>query len=115
MIKVTYIGHSGFLLETQEANFLFDYYQGEIPQMDKDKPLVVFVSHRHEDHYNPVIFDLVYKYPSVKYVLPKGTQIKKYVLEYEEKGMDLSSYLMLVKKNEAYEIALSNKKFKYQH
>ena len=46
-MKVTYIGHSGFLLETEEINFLFDYSEGEIPILEKEKPLVVFVSHSH--------------------------------------------------------------------
>lgn len=110
MIQVTYIGHSGFLLETDSACFLFDYYQGEIPQMDREKPLLVFVSHGHADHYNPAVFELVDQYPSVQFILPKGTQIKKYVLEYEERGTNLSEHLMLVKKNETYEIDLSNEK-----
>lgn len=109
-MRVTYIGHSGFFIETDNASFLFDYYQGEIPQIDEKKPLLVFVSHGHADHYNPAIFELVYKHPAVMFILPKGTQIKKYVLEYEEKGIDLSPHLMLVKKNEAYKVILSNQK-----
>ena len=107
-MNITYIGHSGFLLETDSAYFLFDYYQGEISSVNKDKPLVVFVSHGHADHYNPAIFELVYQHPSVQFILPKGTQIKKYVLEYEERGINLSEHLMLVKKNETYKITLSN-------
>lgn len=109
-MSITYIGHSGFLLETDSAYFLFDYYQGEIPEINVDKPLLVYVSHGHADHYNPAIFDLVYKHPRVTYILPKGTQIKKYVLEYEEKEIDLSPYLILVKKSETIEITLSNGK-----
>lgn len=109
-MKITYIDHSGFFLETENANFLFDYYQGEIPQTDKDKPLIVFVSHGHGDHYNPAIFELVYQHSTVQFILPKGTQIKKYVLEYEERGINLSEHLMLVKKNEVYDVTLSNEK-----
>lgn len=107
-MNITYIGHSGFFVETDSACFLFDYYQGQIPQLDKDKPLLVFVSHGHADHYNPVIFELVYKHPAVLFILPKGTQIKKYVLQYEEKGVNLSEHLMLVKKNEEYDVVLTN-------
>ena len=109
-MKITYIDHSGFFLETENACFLFDYYQGEIPQIDKDKPLIVFVSHGHGDHYNPAIFELVYQHSSVQFILPKGTQIKKYVLEYEERGVNLSEHLMLVKKNVVYDLTLSNGK-----
>lgn len=109
-MNVTYIEHSGFFLETESACFLFDYYQGEIPPINKEKPLLVFVSHGHADHYNPAIFELVQQYASVQFIIPKGTQIKKYVLQYEELGIDLSRHLMLVKKNETYEISLSNGK-----
>lgn len=85
-MKVTYIYHSGFLVETDSADFLFDYWQGQLPERilkrssgaDRTRssgngkaapyspdaprlsarPLYVFVSHSHGDHYNPKIFDL---------------------------------------------------------
>lgn len=107
-MNITFIDHSGFFLETETACFLFDYYKGEIPQVNTEKPLLVFVSHGHADHYNPVIFELVQKHPTVQFIIPKGTQIKKYVLEQEERGVDLSAHLMLIKKNETYDITLSN-------
>jgi L-ascorbate metabolism protein UlaG (beta-lactamase superfamily) len=53
--KVTYIGHSGFFVEWEDCCFLFDYYTGALPE-PKDKPLIVFSSHSHEDHFNPEIF-----------------------------------------------------------
>ena len=57
-MKVTYIGHSGFLAEFSHCYCLFDYYEGNIPVLDKGKPLFIFVSHRHQDHFNPGIFCL---------------------------------------------------------
>ena len=57
-MKITYIAHSGFLVELAHTLFLFDYYQGEIPALPPEKPLYVFASHRHPDHFNPEIFDL---------------------------------------------------------
>ena len=58
MLKVTYIGHSGFWLEWPECIWLFDYYEGSLPPVPEGKPLFVFVSHFHADHFNPAIFDL---------------------------------------------------------
>ena len=58
-MKVTYIYHSGFLIETASGYYIFDYYKGELPAMDPDKPVVVFASHHHEDHYNPEIFRIL--------------------------------------------------------
>ena len=41
-MKVTYIHHSSFLVETDENYFLFDYFEGELPEFKEDKPLLVF-------------------------------------------------------------------------
>ena len=43
-MKVTYIGHSGFLLEWKDCFWLFDYYEGNIPIPSVPKPLYVFSS-----------------------------------------------------------------------
>lgn len=58
-MKITYIHHSGFLVETERFYFLFDYEQGALPQMDGEKPIFVLSSHSHGDHYNPAIFPLL--------------------------------------------------------
>ncbi len=60
-MKVTYINHSGFLVETKECYYIFDYYRGEIPMLNREKPVLVFCSHSHSDHYNPQIFSLLEK------------------------------------------------------
>lgn len=58
-MKVTYLDHSGFLLELEDRYYVFDYYKGELPLLDKEKEVLVFCSHAHGDHYNPKIFDLL--------------------------------------------------------
>lgn len=68
-MKITYIGHSGFLAELEKVQLLFDYYEGELPQLSGEKPLLVFASHRHPDHFNPVIFKLARERDQVTYVL----------------------------------------------
>ena len=40
-MKVTYISHSGFLIETENCLFLFDYYEGKIPPLSQEKPLFI--------------------------------------------------------------------------
>ena len=45
MMKVTFMGHSGFLLEMDRVYCLFDYYKGEFPELDTRKKMAVFVSH----------------------------------------------------------------------
>jgi L-ascorbate metabolism protein UlaG (beta-lactamase superfamily) len=57
-MKITFIHHSSFLVETENLYLLFDYFQGTIPVLDPNKPLYVLASHSHHDHYNRRIFDL---------------------------------------------------------
>lgn len=68
-MKITYIHHSAFLAELENVYLLFDYTQGEVPELKPEKPLFVFASHRHGDHYSPVIFDLIKKHENTRYVL----------------------------------------------
>lgn len=41
-MKITYINHSGFLIETRDCYYIFDYYKGELPHLDKEKEVIVF-------------------------------------------------------------------------
>ncbi len=68
---VTYIEHSCFLVETTECYLLFDYYCGEVPlpALDPAKPLLLFNSHAHHDHFSKDIFALRDRYPSAHFVL----------------------------------------------
>ena len=58
-MKVTYLNHSGILVELNNRYCIFDYYRGELPLLDRNKEVIVFCSHVHKDHYNPLIFDLL--------------------------------------------------------
>ena len=70
---IDYIGHSGFLVETESCLLLFDYYRGKLlPLLDRKpsgKPLSVFASHAHQDHFNPEIFSLRGRGRDVRYLL----------------------------------------------
>ncbi len=77
-MKIDYLGHSGFLVETDSVLLLFDYYRGDLSLLDQkpiEKPLFVFVSHAHGDHFNPKIFSFA-----------KGSRAVKYILSFDLKG-----------------------------
>lgn len=75
MKKITYLEHSGFFLEFDQCCLLFDYWKGEIPKCEK--PLYVFVSHAHQDHYNPDIFKLQDTWEKITYILSDDIKIEK--------------------------------------
>ena len=79
-MTITYIYHSCFLIETAKCYYLFDYYKGEMPELNWQKPILVFASHRHTDHYNPRIFTMLSDRGMEKIyaVLPNDIPPKRY-------------------------------------
>ncbi len=114
-MQVTYIEHSGFLVELEDVYFLFDYYKGGIPKMNPKKDIVVFVSHKHGDHYNSAIFGLLEEYPHVKYILSHEVPIKWFIAQEAEKGRNVEPYLIKVRKKQDYEFTLHNGKLLKVH
>lgn len=83
-MKVTYIFHSGFIVETESRYYIFDYYKGDIPPLDNSKKAIVFASHAHEDHYNSEIFSILSEMEiDHTAVLAKDISSKKYPFDTE--------------------------------
>lgn len=83
-MRVTYLEHSGFFLEWEECVWIFDYYRGELPKLDLTKPVFVFCSHSHADHFNPEIFSLLRKHPHVHYIF--SNEIRKKIRAIQKKA-----------------------------
>ena len=73
--KLTYIYHSGFVLETETSILVFDYWKDPSGVLEgvlhSDKPLYVFSSHFHEDHFTSTIFEWRKQKPVITYILSK--------------------------------------------
>ena len=74
-MRVTFLAHSGFFLELETASLLFDWCKGELPPLPEDRPILVFASHRHEDHFNPAIFSLAEGGRDVRFLLGKDIRL----------------------------------------
>ncbi len=59
-MKITLLGHSGFLVELYGINLIFDYFTDAENVLARPgfgaKPAVFFASHAHRDHFNRQIF-----------------------------------------------------------
>ena len=73
-MKVSYIDHSGFLVELPGLTLLFDWWKGDLPPLPSG-PLLVFASHRHPDHFDPRIFALDDGQRDVRFLLGKGIHL----------------------------------------
>lgn len=74
-MKIEYIFHSGFTVETDNYFLVFDYYKGQI-NLREDKKTIVFSSHGHQDHFNPEILEWKKENPNIQYVLSSDIGIK---------------------------------------
>ncbi|WP_315120391.1 MBL fold metallo-hydrolase [uncultured Clostridium sp.] len=94
--KINYLYHDGFSVQTENHLLIFDYYKdssiGEVRNLDngvvgeedlkiKDNVLV-FSSHGHKDHFNPVILDWVKYNPNINYVLSSDITLPDYKKNY---------------------------------
>ncbi len=79
-MQITYIYHSGFLVETPSCYYIFDYYKGNLPALNPEKPVLVFASHNHPDHYNREIFALLQEkgFAQITAILAKDIPEKAY-------------------------------------
>lgn len=81
MATVTFIWHDCFVVETSDAVLVFDYWldaDGEnrpyptfLGAISPDKPLYVFVSHGHKDHFNTNIFYWSQNFENIHYFVSK--------------------------------------------
>ena len=74
-IKIQYLYHSGFRVETANHIFIFDYFQGNVRMGDKDT--YVFSSHGHPDHFNLQIFEWQDQKQDINYILSDDISIQQ--------------------------------------
>jgi L-ascorbate metabolism protein UlaG (beta-lactamase superfamily) len=79
-MKVEYIYHSGFTVETDNYFLVFDYYKGDIEL--EDKKTIIFCTHNHPDHYNSEIFKWLEKNNKILYVMSSDIETKPSVRTY---------------------------------
>jgi L-ascorbate metabolism protein UlaG (beta-lactamase superfamily) len=82
-VKINYLYNSGYAIETENNFLVFDYYldttsEGErslsngvvgAQELKIDKNVIVFSSHSHSDHYNPIIFNWKKTRADINYIL----------------------------------------------
>lgn len=80
MMKLTYIYHSGFVIESDTCNVCFDFFKdteartkGYIHDyiLEQKKKLYVLSSHAHPDHFNKEILNWKNVHSDIQYILSK--------------------------------------------
>ncbi|MDD3223559.1 MAG: MBL fold metallo-hydrolase [Clostridium sp.] len=83
-VKIFYLYNSGFYIETENNILIFDYYYDKVNAGDNclengvinlkdlkytNKDILIFVTHSHYDHFNPIIFNFKNQLNNIKYIL----------------------------------------------
>jgi L-ascorbate metabolism protein UlaG (beta-lactamase superfamily) len=101
-IKIYYIYHSGFAIETTNHFLVFDYYKESnntnesihlnsfaLKDLIKNKKnVLVFSSHSHHDHFNPVILDWEKYNQNIKYILSSDITLENWKDNYYKISQD---------------------------
>lgn len=88
-MKICFIYHSCFMVETKSSFLLFDYYKNKKDKnsgfdfnilmnsiFQSEKPLYVFASHSHHDHFNKEILKWQDMKNNIHYILSNDIKIK---------------------------------------
>jgi L-ascorbate metabolism protein UlaG (beta-lactamase superfamily) len=91
IVKINYLYHSSFAVETKNYLMIFDYYRDSVEKGEKrisngaigvedlktNKKVIVFSSHSHGDHFNPLILEWSHKRKDISYVLSSDIKISE--------------------------------------
>lgn len=89
-MKITYIHHSAFLAETESACLLFDYFKGTLPEIPVEKPLYVFASHRHGDHFSEDVFEVAKEHENTWFLLSSDIWTKRVPVPLRDRTISLA-------------------------
>ncbi len=116
-MKIIYIHHSTFCVETGGKVLIFDYYSGKglpsceyhgkIPDYPEDTPVYVFASHAHRDHFDTRVLNWSEKYRNIHFIFAKEVKKKlgASMLRRMGFGEEIQQKITYVRPGQAYEVA----------
>ncbi|WP_108822067.1 MBL fold metallo-hydrolase [Dysgonomonas sp. Marseille-P4361] len=96
-MKLTYIFHSGFVLENDNFSMIIDYYKDSNEDNDgivhqkvlkNNKKLYILCTHSHQDHFNPEILEWKKQRNDIVYIFSKDILDNKMATEGDAIYMD---------------------------
>ena len=114
MIKVTFIHHSSFLVELDTVSLLFDYvpagnygeytFHGQKPAINPDKPLYVFASHAHRDHFDVSVLNFANEHKDVHFIFSKDVRLGLNFLKRNGFDPSIKEKILRVSVRSSYEV-----------
>lgn len=104
MVKVTFLYHSGFVVELSEHVLVFDYYRGEFPRIPAGKKLLFFASHKHPDHFQLSALKWVQQQEQAWVFLGKDIKLNEKYLSRREISPELTDKAIRLHDDESIEL-----------
>ena len=101
-MKVTYVYHSCFVVELTHIVLIFDYFKGELPPIPEEKPILMFASHKHHDHFSLDVFGQFPERKNVSYVLSNDIRLSKNYFQSHQISDKVMERVKKVGKNQTY-------------
>ena len=111
---VTFVHHSCFVVETEQGTLVFDYFKngnvngyeftGVLPEFSKDKPLYVFASHFHRDHFDLEVLRWASDNPNIRYILSKDIRLSERYLEHNGIPAEVKKKITFVQPLKNYKV-----------
>lgn len=108
MVKVTYLHHSGFAVELDKYVLIFDYSTPEdfISYFPKEKQLILFFSHKHQDHFQLKTLEWAESISkNTCYFVGNDIKLNEKYLERKNIAPDILSRMVRMKGSETYQDA----------
>lgn len=113
-MRVTFIHHSCFVIETDEKALIFDWFNGErvngyhfggiLPEFRPDMPVYVFASHKHQDHFDMDVLKLAQKYTNIRFIFSKDCKMSPHFLEKHGFSSDIRDKILYVNISSKYQV-----------
>lgn len=114
-MRVIFIHHSCFLIEVDEKVLIFDWFAGDringqhfggvIPEYEKDTPVYVFASHKHQDHFDMDVLHWAEKYSNIHYIFSKDCKMSPHFLKKHGFSEDIREKITYVGAGAKYHVA----------
>ncbi|MEN9918190.1 MAG: hypothetical protein RL662_626 [Bacteroidota bacterium] len=121
-MRLTYIYHSAFAIETDDFTIIIDYFEDSISKergvvhdrlLRRPQKLYVLASHSHHDHFNPEIFDWREIRNDISYILSEDikatTNIKYFDVTFIDKDDEYKDDLIEIKAYGSTDLGISLK------
>ena len=113
-MRITFVHHSCFTVETGDIALIFDWFDGNrvngyhfggvLPEFEPDMPVYVFASHKHQDHFDMDVLRLAEKYADIHFIFSKDCKMSPHFLEKHGFSRDMRDKILYVNISSKYQV-----------